>query len=216
MTCLPACYVRYGETRWVDGGTVELNQPGDDKSNTSSRGDNADSAGEGSPRSHSTRYRMSSDLAALGTDFLILNGDGEHVLRVNGVELAERDTIVVEDLKGRPLFRALAHHVRKANRLTILDAMGTEAGAVRRSLDTPLRDRFSIELSDGTTLEVQGHPAAYEFSIIGPNGVIATISRRWFRATNSYGIETTPGQPDAFLIASIIALDLMVHGGTPA
>lgn len=188
----------------------------DDKPVTSSSSDSADPGGEDPTRSRSNRYRMTSDLAALGTDFLILNADGEHVLRISGIELAERDTIVVEDLAGRTLFRVPAHHVRKTDRLTIYDATGTETGVVHRSLASPLRDRFSIELSNGISLEVKGSPASYEFSIVGPSGIVAAISRKWFRTTNSYGIETTPGQPDALLIASVVALDLMSHGGTPS
>jgi uncharacterized protein YxjI len=164
------------------------------------------------PRGRAIRYRMSSDLAALGTDFLILNDEGENVFRIDGQSISEKDTICIEDLDGHVRFRILAHFARTTGRLAILDENGAEIGAVLRQPISPLRDRFSIELMDDQSLSVDGNVANHEFSIVSAEGHVAEVSRKWFRALGSFGVEIAPGQEDALLIATIVAMDVMIHG----
>lgn len=164
------------------------------------------------PRSRSARYRMSTQLASLGTDFLVLNGAGDHVLRIDGYLISEEDTVCVEDIEGRVLYRAVAHLARQMDRLAIVDAQNVEVCAIVRTQVSPLRDLFAIEFPGGHELKVEGNVALHEFFISGPDGRIAEVSRRWFRARDSYGIEITPSQQDALLVTAIVAMNLMVNG----
>lgn len=177
------------------------------------RDENVDATGERSARARPTRYRMASDVAALDTDFLILNGAGEHVLRINRVALTDQNTIAIEDMDGQVLYRSPAHLARTLHRVSIYDAGGVEVGAVLRVPESPLRDRFAIELTEAPTMAIQGTPTSHEFSIVGPTGLVAEVSHRWFRARGSYGIEIAPNQLDALLITSVVVLDVMVHRG---
>jgi uncharacterized protein YxjI len=38
--------------------------------------------------------------------------------------------------------------------------------------------------------------------------VIATISKQWIALTDTYGVQTAPGEDDVLLLASVLALDL--------
>lgn len=163
------------------------------------------------PRVRAVRYRMSTELAGLDSDFLVLNGAGEHVFRIDGRAFTEEDTISVEDLEGRVLSRAVVHLARKQRHIAIDDERGNQTATVVRFAVSPLRDRFGIELANGQELSIEGRVAAHEFSIVEARGQIAEVSQRWFRARGSYGVEIGPGQPDALLITSIAVMDLMVH-----
>jgi uncharacterized protein YxjI len=161
-----------------------------------------------------SRYRMSSELAMRGADFLVLNDTGEHVFRFSGDALAAEDTLRVEDMQGQLLYRAPARFARKQARIGIVDGDASEMGAVLRQLISPLRDRFAIELRGGLTLDVEGTVSTHEFWIVGRAGPVAEISQKWFRARGSYGVEIVPGQQDALLLIAIAVMDQMIHGTT--
>lgn len=160
----------------------------------------------------STRYRMSTELAALDSDFLVLSDSGEHVFRFSSRALSYGDTIRIEDMQGQVLCEAPAHLARKESRVVIVDSAGVEIGSVVRQPLSPLRDRFSLETRQGAVFAVDGNVPIHEFSIVGPDGKIATVSRKWFRARGSYGIEISSGQQDAFLLTTAAVLDQMILG----
>ncbi len=165
------------------------------------------------PFVRSPRYRMSADLAALGADFLVLNDAGEHVFRISGESMSRDDTIRIEEIQGRVLYSAPVHAARKKARIGIFDAGGNEIAAVVRKPVSPLRDRFCIEMRDGFVLSIDGNVPRHEFVINDPTVRVAEVSRKWFRARGSYGVEIEPGNEDALLLAAVLVLDQMIHDG---
>jgi uncharacterized protein YxjI len=155
---------------------------------------------------------MSSEIAARGQDFPILNDAGENAFLISGRSISEDDTIRIESMGGQVLYEATAHFPRKRQQIVIVDGTGVQRGSVERISVSPLRDRFTIELEDGLLLAVEGNVPKHEFSIGGPEGVIAEISQKWFRARGSYGVEITPDQRDALLLTTIVVLDQMIQG----
>lgn len=158
------------------------------------------------------RYRMSSDVAALGADFYVLSGSGEHAFKIDGRSIAEEDAIRMEDLEGHTLYLVPAQMAQKRNSLTIFDVSGSPTGMVERRPVSPLRDRFSIVLNNRQSLAVSGIVPVHEYVILGAAGKVAEVSQRWFRAKRSFGVEIAPGQPDALLLTSVLLLDLMASG----
>ena len=196
------------------GGHGDLMPTGRDQDPVAPSSDGSETELEPSDRfrGRAARYRMSTQIAKTGSDFLVLNDAGEHVLLIDGRLLADEDTISVEHLTRQVRYQSVAHLARKMDRLAITDAGGNEVGSVVRKQISPLRDRFVIELVSGQVLLVDGKVANHEFSLSGIDGPVAEVSRRWFRARNSYGVEIKPGQPDALLITAILAMDSMVFG----
>jgi len=41
---------------------------------------------------------------------------------------------------------------------------------------------------------------------------VAEVSKRWFRARETYGIEIAPGQDDALILAVTVCVDQMRRG----
>jgi uncharacterized protein YxjI len=42
---------------------------------------------------------------------------------------------------------------------------------------------------------------------------VATVSKRWFRLRDSYGVEIASGQDNALILAITVVIDMMAHEG---
>jgi uncharacterized protein YxjI len=155
-----------------------------------------------------TRYRMREKLFAIGDDFWIETEGGERAFKVDGKALRIRDTFVLKGAGGEDLFKA------QAKKLHIRDTMeierdGDTAATIKKALITPLRERFSIDLADGTELKAKGNIVDHEYKIERDGDTVAEISKRWFRIRDTYGIEIAPGQDDALVLAVAACIDEM-------
>ena len=154
------------------------------------------------------RYRMREKMFAIGDDFWIETEGGERAFKVDGKALRLRDTFILKDAAGEDLFKA------QAKKLHIHDTMkierdGDTVATIKKALITPLRDRFSIELADGTELKAKGNIVDHEYKIERDGDAVAEVSRRWFRIRDTYGIEIAPGQEDALILAITACIDEM-------
>jgi uncharacterized protein YxjI len=159
---------------------------------------------------HGTRYRLAAQLVAAGDDFYVQTDSGQRAFKIDGVAIRTRDMLRFSDLHGNVLceIRPRLASVREAIHVT--DAGGERIVSVRRHMVTPVRDRFTIDVVGGPTLDVTGNVVAHEFEVVGPSGRVATVSKRWFRARGSYGVEIAPGQTDVQILAAIVAMDQMI------
>jgi uncharacterized protein YxjI len=140
-----------------------------------------------------TRYRMREKMFAIGEDFWIETKDGENAFKVDGKALRLRDTFILKDANGDDLFTAQAKKLHIHDTMKI-ERRGDTVATIKKALITPLRDRFSIELADGTERD---------------RDAVAEVSRRWFRIRDTYGIEIAPGQEDALILAVTACIDEM-------
>jgi uncharacterized protein YxjI len=159
-------------------------------------------------RDHVTRYRMREKLFAIGEDFWIETEDGDRAFKVDGAALRLRDTFVLKNADGDDLFKAQAKvlHIRETMKV---ERDGDTAATIKKALITPLRDRFSIELSDGTELKAKGNILDHEYKIERDGDTVAEVSKRWFRVRETYGIEVAAGQDDALVLAIAACIDEM-------
>lgn len=155
-----------------------------------------------------TRYRMREKLFAIGEDFWIETDGGERAFKVDGKALRLRDTFILKDAAGEDLFKAQAKKLRIHDTMKI-ERDGDTAATIKKALITPLRDRFSIELADGTELSAKGNIVDHEYKIERDGDPVAEISRRWFRIRDTYGIEIAAGQEDALILAVTACIDEM-------
>jgi uncharacterized protein YxjI len=78
---------------------------------------------------------------------------------------------------------------------------------VHKAMITPLRERYSVKVEGGPDLEIQGNLLDHEYRI----GNVATVSKKWFRVRDSYGVEVAPGQNDVLILAATVCIDQMAH-----
>jgi len=158
-----------------------------------------------------TRYKIRQNLIAIGDDFWIENAEGERVFKVDGKVLRIRKTLVFEDTQGKKLAQIQERLLTIRDTMVIDDADGKEIAVIKKALISPLRDRWSVKVKDGEDLDVQGNIFDFEYSIKQGKVKVAEISRKWFRLTDTYGVEVNSGQNHILILAIAVAIDMMAH-----
>lgn len=155
------------------------------------------------------RYQMREKLLAIGDDYWIENEQGDKVYKVNGKAIRFRDTFILEDNVGGELAKI------QEKKLSVRDKMkiewgGTEA-VVHKAL-VGIRDRFVIDPDNGEKLHAHGNFVDHEYEIERDGTTIATISKKWFRVRDTYGVEIAPDEDQAFILAVTVCIDEMARG----
>jgi len=155
-------------------------------------------------------YQMRERMLSIGDDFWIENGAGERVFKVNGKALRIRQTLAFEDPDGRELLHIQERKLRVRDTMAI-ERDGDNVATVRKAIVGPLRERFKAELAAGGEYEIQGNIVDHEYSFERDGREVASVSKRWFRVRDTYGVEIAPGEDDALVLAISVAIDQMTH-----
>jgi len=160
----------------------------------------------------STRYKIRQKLFSIGDDFWIENEEGKKVFKVDGKVLRIRKTLVFEDMNGKKLCQIQERLLTIKDTMVVEDADGRDLAVIKKALIAPFRDKWDVNVKNGPDLDVQGNILDHEYSIKQGRDKVAEISKKWFRLTDTYGVEIDPGQNDILILAVAIAIDMMAHG----
>ena len=159
----------------------------------------------------STRYKIRQKLFSIGDDFWIENQNGQKVFKVDGKALRLRKTLIFEDMDGEKLAQIQERWLPIKETMAIDGPDGKEMAVVKKALITPLRDKWDVKVKGGPDLDVQGDFLDHEYSIKQGWNKVAEVSKKWFRLTDTYGVEIDSGQNDILILAIAIAIDMMAH-----
>jgi uncharacterized protein YxjI len=160
-----------------------------------------------SPSTAGNRYRMVEKLVSFGDDFWIENERGQRVFKVDGKALRARDTLIFRDTQGNEVCKIQERIARVRDSMEVEGPGGQRMAMVHKAMITPLRERYSVKVEGGPDLEIQGNLLDHEYRI----GNVATVSKKWFRVRDSYGVEVAPGQNDVLILAATVCIDQMAH-----
>jgi len=73
-----------------------------------------------------------------------------------------------------------------------------------------LKPKFEITGVNGT-YSMEGNFLAYDFTLVKEGTVAATVSKKFFSFTDSYGVEVAQGEDPAFILALVIVIDQVIH-----
>jgi uncharacterized protein YxjI len=152
------------------------------------------------------RYLLREKLLSIGDDFWIENDQGERIFYVDAKVLRVRDTVLIKDRTGNELVK-LQKRLLRARHTMAIERGGDTVARVKKAIIAPLRDRFTIELAGGGSLEALGNILDHEYQITRDGIPVANISKRWFRVRESYGVAVAPGQDDALILAATVCID---------
>ena len=158
-------------------------------------------------------YKMRQRLLSIGDDFWIETDDGQRAYKVNGKALRVRKTLVFEDPAGHKLAKIKEKVVRVRDSMEVEDDDGNRIAMVKKALISPLRDRWTVQIGDGPDLDVKGNIVDHEYTFTDGRTEVATVSKKWFRAADTYGVEIASGQEPVVVLAATVALDMMAHEG---
>jgi uncharacterized protein YxjI len=160
-----------------------------------------------------TRFMMKQRMFSIGQDFWIENDRGQKVFKIDGKAIRVRGTLIFEDAHGRKLLQIQERIARVRDTMNIEGANGATVAKVHNAMVTPLRDRWQIDIPGGQNLSTQGNILHHEYRIERGRQTVATVSKKWFRIRDSYGVEVAPGEDAAKMLAITVVIDMMAHGG---
>ena len=147
-------------------------------------------------------------MLSIGGDSWIDDADGNHIYKANGKALRVRKTFVLEDRDGNELAKIQEKVV------TVRDKMHIErdvhSATVHKAL-VGLRERFKVDVDGGEDLKAHGNFVDHEYEIEDDHHTIATVSKKWLRARDMYGIEIADDQDDVLVLAVAICIDALAH-----
>ncbi|GAA1638693.1 LURP-one-related/scramblase family protein [Georgenia ruanii] len=165
---------------------------------------------DGDQRVH---YRMRQRLVSIGDDYWIETDRGERAYKVDGKALRLRKTLILEDPDGRELAKVQERVARVKDSMEVEDADGHRMALVKKALISPLRDRWVVKIGDGPDLDIQGNILDHEYTFTDGRTAVATVSKKWFRVADTYGVEIAPGQDPVVVLAATVAVDMMAQPG---
>jgi len=158
-------------------------------------------------------YKMRQRLVSIGDDFWIETDSGQRAYKVDGKALRVRQTLVFEDPDGRKLAKIQEKVARVRDSMEVEDDDGNRLAMVKKALITPFRDRWTVKIGDGPDLDVQGNLVDHEYTFTDGRTPVATVSKKWFRVADTYGVEIAPDHDPVVVLAATVALDMMAHEG---
>jgi len=150
---------------------------------------------------------MVEKLVSIGDDFFIQDDNGQRVFKVDGKALRLRDTLIFRDMQGNEICKIQQRIARIRDSMEIEGPDSQRLAMVHKAMITPIRDRYVVKVEGGPDLDIQGNILAHEYRI----GNVATVSKKWFRVRDSYGVEIAPGQNDVLILAATVCIDQMSH-----
>jgi uncharacterized protein YxjI len=162
-------------------------------------------------RDDRVHYKMRQRLVSIGDDFWIETDTGERAYKVDGKALRLRKTLVFEDAHGHKLAKIQERMLRIKDAMEIEDADGKRVAMVKKALISPLRDRWTVEIEGGPDLDIQGNIVDHKYTFSEGRTPVATVSKKWFRVADTYGVEVVPGRDPVVILAATVALDVMAH-----
>ncbi len=156
------------------------------------------------------RYVMRERLLSFGDDFQIRDEEGRDLYFVDGKAFSIGDKLSFRDMSGTEL-AFIKQKVLALSRTYEIHRGGTLSAVVRKKLFGVLHHRFSVDVPGPDDLEATGNFLDHEYTFRRGDRVVATVSKRWLSLSDTYGIETEPGEDDVLILASAVVVDQACH-----
>ena len=157
------------------------------------------------------RYVMKQKLWSLGADFTIKDAAGQDRFFVDGRALSLGDKLSFQDMAGHEL-AFIRQKLLAWGPTYELERNGQLVAVVKQKLWTLFRNRFTVDVdADGpspTDLEVQGDFWQHEYTFTRAAQPVATVSKRYFSWTDTYGVDIAPNEDDILILACTVIVDM--------
>ena len=156
------------------------------------------------------RYVMRERLLSWGDDFHIRDDSGREVFFVDGKAFSIGDKLSFQDTAGTEL-AFIKQKVFALARTYEIHRGGSLAAVVKKKLFGIVHHRFSVDVPGPDDLEATGNFLDHEYTFRRGDRVIATVSKKWFSLSDTYGIDIEPGEDDVLILASAVVVDQACH-----
>ncbi len=156
------------------------------------------------------RYIMKQKMLSWGEDFTIRDEGGRDCYFVDGKAFSLGDKLSFQDLQGRELAR-IEQKLLSLKKTYYVYRGGQPVATVKKQLFKLFRDAFDIEDAAAGDLDATGDFFDREYRFTRDGRTIATVSKRFFAWTDTYGIDIADGEDDVLILACAVVIDLCCH-----
>ncbi len=153
-------------------------------------------------------YQIRQKIFSFGDDFTIRNGNGEEVLVVKGKVFSLGNKLRINNMQGEELYYIEQKLFKLLPQYTVY-ANGQEVASVKKEFAF-FKNSFHIESIYGN-FTMDGNFFAHDFEILKNGQLAATISKKWFSFSDTYGVEISDNENQPFILALVIVIDQVLH-----
>jgi len=147
---------------------------------------------------------------SFGDDFRIRDESGRDVYFVDGKVLSIGNKLSFQDMEGNEL-AFIKQKLLAWSASYEIYRKGALYATVKKELFTFLRCRFYIDVPGPDDLEAKGNLLEHEYSFQRHGSEVASVSKKWFSMTDSYGVDIADGEDDVLILASTVVIDMACH-----
>lgn len=156
------------------------------------------------------RYVLRQKIWSWGDDFTIKNAAGQDVYFVDGRAFSWGDKLSFQDNNGNEL-AFIRQKLLSWGPTYEVEVHGRLVAVVKKKLFTFLRCKFTVDVPGPDDLEAQGNFLDHEYAFERHGQEVASVSKRWFSWTDTYGVDIANGENDVLILASTVVIDMVCH-----
>lgn len=156
------------------------------------------------------RYVMKQKLFAWGDDFMIQDNTGNDKYFVDGKAFSIGNQLAFKDLRGNEL-AFIKQKVLAWGPTYEIHRGGAVVAVVKKKLFALLHHRFTVDVPGPDDLEAEGDFLDHEYTFRRGGRDVASVSKRWFNWTDTYGVDIAEGVDDVLILAATVVIDMVCH-----
>lgn len=156
------------------------------------------------------RYVLKQKLLSFGDDFTIRDESGCDVYFVDGKAFSFGDQLSFQDMEGNEL-AFIKQRVFSWGKTYEIVRDGQVAAVVKKQLFALVHHRFTVDVPGPDDLEAEGNFTDHEYIFRRGTATVATVSKKWFSWTDTYGVEVGQGEDPVLILASAVVVDEACH-----
>lgn len=155
------------------------------------------------------RFELSQKLMSIGTDFLVRDESGNDQFYFDGKVGRLRHTIEVIG-PGKITMGTLTKNIGTFSPTYTLKSDKEIISVISKKLFT-FRPSFVVKITDADPLLITGKMLEHEYRVFRGKDEIATVSKKWFRSKDTYGIDIEKPKDQLIVLSAVVVIDLILH-----
>lgn len=156
------------------------------------------------------RFLMKQKFWCLGDDFKIRDEHGKDCYQVDGRAFSFGDKLSFQDMAGNEV-AFIRQRLLSWGPSYDIERPSIPSISVKKEHFTFFTCKFGIDGPGADDYEASGNFLDHEYEIRGRNGLAASVSKRWFSFTDTYGVSIEEGVDEIMMLATAVVIDLVCH-----
>lgn len=156
------------------------------------------------------RYQMRQKFFAFGDDFMIKDQNGADVYLVDGKAFSWGDKLSFQNADTREEIAFIAQKMWSFKPKYEIHRNGTVFAEVVKEF-TWFNSKFTLDVPGPNDYEITGSFWKHEYNFSRRGKTVASVSKKMFAMTDTYGIDIVSGEDDVAILATAVVVDLVCH-----